>query len=99
MKRKEVSQFLVSAATVKEDAELSNQLASGNNWNKDKDLLLIVELSTLYKVEDWFNNDRTTTMKTLRKGKGRSPYTDSEIKCKSFFDLTVQSASRSKSTM
>ena len=43
----------------------------------------MIELLNLYKVEDWYNNDRTTTMKTLRKGKGRNPYTDSEIKCKS----------------
>lgn len=42
----------------------------------------MIELINLYKVEDWYNNDRSTTMKTLRKGKGRNPYTDSEIKCK-----------------
>lgn len=82
MKRKEISQFQVSAATVKEDEHLSSMLATGNSWNQDKDVLFIIELINLYKVEDWYN-DRTTTMKTLRKGKGRNPYTDSEIKCKS----------------
>lgn len=51
-------------------------------FDEDRDLLFIVELINLYKVEDWYNNDRTTTMKTLRKGKGRTPYADSDIKCK-----------------
>ena len=37
-----------------------------------------MELTKLIKVEDWYN-DRTTIMRTLRKGKGRNPYTDSEI--------------------
>ena len=84
MKRQEVSQFLVSAETVKEDESLNNQMAEVKDWDNTKDLLFIIELINLYKVEDWYNNDRTTTMKTLRKGKGRNPYTDSEIKCKLF---------------
>ena len=37
-----------------------------------------MELTKLIKVEDWYN-DRTTIMRTLRKGKGRNSYTDSEI--------------------
>jgi len=71
---------LVSAETVKQDANLSGEMADIKDWDAAKDLLFIIELRNLYKVEDWYNNDRTTTMKTLRKGKGRNPYTDSEIK-------------------
>jgi len=55
-------------------------MSSFASFDKEKDLLFIVELINLYKVEDWYNNDRTTTMKTLRKGKGRTPYADSDIK-------------------
>lgn len=61
---------------------LLGQLAEVEGWDKAKDLLFVIELLNLYKVEDWYNNDRTVTMKTLRKGKGRNPYTDSEIHCK-----------------
>ena len=57
-------------------------MAEIEGWDKAKDLLFVIELLNLFKVEDWYDNDRTVTMKTLRKGKGRNPYTDSEIKCK-----------------
>lgn len=57
-------------------------MATCAGWDSEKDLLFVIKLINLYKVEDWYNNDRSTTMKTLRKGKGRNPYTDSEIKCK-----------------
>lgn len=32
----------------------------------------------LIKIEDWFK-DGTTIVRTLRKGKGRNPYTDSTV--------------------
>ncbi len=37
-----------------------------------------IELISLIKVEDWYN-DRTCMMRTLRKGKGRNAYTDSTV--------------------
>ena len=40
--------------------------------------LMLPKLLKLIKVEDWYN-DKTAIMKTLRKGKGRSPYADSDI--------------------
>ena len=40
-----------------------------------------IELLKLVKVEDWYN-DKSAIMKVLRKGKGRSPYADSDIWCK-----------------
>ena len=38
-----------------------------------------VELHRLIKIEDWFK-DESTIVRTLRKGKGRSPFIDSTIK-------------------
>jgi hypothetical protein len=61
---------------------LQTEMSTFKSFDKEKDLLFIIELINLYKVEDWYNNDRSTTMKTLRKGKGRTPYSDSDIKCK-----------------
>ena len=37
-----------------------------------------ITLKSLIKVESWYT-DNSTMMRTLRKGKGRSPYTDSTI--------------------
>ena len=36
-------------------------------------------LHQLIKIEDWFK-DQSTIVKTVRKGKGRNPFTDSEVK-------------------
>lgn len=40
---------------------------------------------SLTKVEDWYN-DRSTVMRTLRKGKGRNPYSDSLV----YFRIKVE---------
>ena len=36
-------------------------------------------LHQLVKIEDWFK-DQSTIVRTVRKGKGRNPFTDSEVK-------------------
>jgi len=54
----------------------------GQKFDIDKELYVNIHLLQLSKVEDWYK-DGTTLVKTLRKGgKGRSPYSDSFIKCK-----------------
>ena len=47
-------------------------------WDKTKAFVIDLELIKMIKVEDWYN-DRSTIMRTLRKGKGRNPYSDSVI--------------------
>lgn len=48
-------------------------------YDENKALFAHINLHRLGKIEDWFK-DGTTILKTLRKGKGRNPYTDSTIK-------------------
>lgn len=63
-----------------EDKTLNDLLAS--NFDNQKDLFVEIDLQQLAKVEDWYK-DGSTLVKTIRKGgKGRSPYSDSEIKRK-----------------
>ena len=63
-----------------EDKTLNDLLA--NNFDNQKDLFVEIDLQQLAKVEDWYK-DGSTLVKTIRKGgKGRSPYSDSEIKRK-----------------
>lgn len=50
----------------------------GTSWDKTKPFVMDCELINLTKVEDWYN-DKTTIMRTLRKGKGRNAYTDSVV--------------------
>ena len=50
-------------------------------YDPSKPLFAHVELLRLVKMEDWFK-DGSTIAKTLRKGKGRSPYTDSVVKAR-----------------
>lgn len=57
----------------------------GTPWNKALPLVIDMELHKLVKVEDWYN-DKSTIMRTYRKGKGRSPYTDSVI----YFRLRIE---------
>ena len=38
-----------------------------------------VKMHNLIKIEDWFK-DESTIVRTLRKGKGRTPFTDSLVK-------------------
>jgi len=56
----------------------------GENFDKEKDLYIETELISLIKVEDWFKDGGSTIKRTLRKGKGKSPSSDSTIKGKVF---------------
>lgn len=63
-----------------EDHTLNELL--GQTFDSNSELYVDIHLIQLSKVEDWYK-DGTTLVKTLRKGgKGRSPYSDSFIKCK-----------------
>ena len=85
MKRLERSRFTVNK-TYWEDTDLFgdeklHEFLKDTAWDVNKDLNAEIELLKLVKVEDWYN-DKTAIMKVLRKGKGRSPYADSDIWCK-----------------
>ena len=51
----------------------------GDDYDEGKPLFAHMHLHRLTKTEDWFK-DETTMVRTIRKGKGRSPYTDSTVK-------------------
>ena len=86
MKRGEKSRFTVQPdfLTENEDEGMEEFLA-GTDWDRTKPWVMDIELTKLVKVEDWYN-DQSTMMRTLRKGKGRSPYTDSNI----YFRILVE---------
>ena len=79
MKRNEKSRFTVSEQFLEENEdEGMEEFFAGTAWDKTKCFVMDIELTKLIKVEDWYK-DRSTIMRTLRRGKGRSPYTDSLI--------------------
>jgi len=82
MKRLEKTKFQVNRMYWLDEEDFGDENLSkflkDTAWDKNKDLHVEVELLKLIKVEDWYN-DKTAIMKTLRKGKGRSPYADSDI--------------------
>lgn len=61
-----------------EDPELLKILKDGP-YDETKPLFVHVHMLRLTKIEDWFK-DGSTLVRTLRKGKGRNPYTDSTVK-------------------
>lgn len=71
--------------TVHEDKELR----SSDKYDKTKDIWAECHMHRLYKTEDWFK-DGKVLMKTIRKGKGRKPYVDSTIYCKSNLIINQQ---------
>lgn len=79
MKRGESSRFTVMPdfLTENEDAGME-EFFEGTSWDKTRPFVIDLKLVNLTKVEDWYN-DRSTVMRTLRKGKGRNAYTDSVI--------------------
>jgi len=86
MKRNEKCRFTVSEEFLAENEdEGMEEFFAGTTWDKTKAFVMDVELLKLIKVEDWYK-DRSTVMRTLRKGKGRSPYTDSLI----YFRLKIE---------
>jgi hypothetical protein len=60
-----------------EDLELKAQL--GDDYDPSQTVWAHVKLHNMVKVEDWFK-DGSTIVKTLRKGKGRTPFIDSTVK-------------------
>ena len=80
MKRGEKSRFTISEQFLEEneDEGMEEFFAEVPAWDKAKTFVIDLELTKLIEVEDWYK-DKTTIMRTLRKGKGRSPYTDSLI--------------------
>lgn len=80
MKRGEKSRFTVSQdfLTENEDEGMEEFFAGSPAWDKTKTFVIDLELINLIKVEDWYK-DKSTVMRTLRRGKGRNPYTDSLI--------------------
>lgn len=51
----------------------------GEEYDPSQTLWAYAKLHNLVKLEDWFK-DGSTIVKTLRKGKGRTPFTDSTVK-------------------
>ena len=86
MKRGESSRFTVMPDffTENEDEGMI-EFFEGTSWDKTKPFVIDMQLNKLVKVEDWYG-DRTTMMRTLRKGKGRNAYTDSTI----YFRIKVE---------
>ena len=82
MKRLENSRFTVNK-TYWEDDDLFGdekllELLKDTPFDSKVDLQADIQLLKLIKVEDWYG-DGTAVMRTLRRGKGRNPYTDSDI--------------------
>lgn len=82
MKRLEKSRFSVNCQYWLDEEDFGDDnlhvFLKDSSWDKNRDLYIEAELLKLVKVEDWYN-DKTAIMKVLRKGKGRSPYADSDI--------------------
>ena len=58
---------------------LLNSSTEGESYDQSLPLFAHVHLARLAKLEDWFK-DGSTIVRTLRKGRGRNPYTDSTVK-------------------
>jgi tetratricopeptide (TPR) repeat protein len=54
-------------------------LKATDKYDESKAVMAHVKLHNLIKSEDWFK-DGGTIVKTLRKGRGRTPFVDSAIK-------------------
>ena len=84
LKRGEKSKIEVMANFLQEnDPDLKERLEKASvpdddKFDPSKNIFVQAELLRLVKVEDWFKDD-TTIVRTLRKGKGRSPYIDSTV--------------------
>lgn len=79
MKRGEQSRFTVMPDFLTENEdEGMEEFFSGTSWDRTKPFVIDLQLNNITKVEDWYN-DKTTMMRTLRKGKGRNAYSDSVI--------------------
>ena len=79
MKRNEKCRFTVNPEFLEENEDEGMvEFFAGTEWDKTKPFVMDMQLTKLIKVEDWYK-DKTTVMRTLRKGKGRSPYTDSKV--------------------
>lgn len=77
MKRGEKAKIEIKKTFIpNEDSELVALL--GEDYDHDKTIFAFVHLKRLVKTEDWFK-DGSTLVKTLRKGKGRNPFIDSEV--------------------
>lgn len=80
MKREEVCRYTISKDFSEEwdDCGIKDFFADCEKYDESKDFEMEIELQKLIKVEDWYG-EKSTMMRTLRKGKGRQPYTDSTI--------------------
>ena len=79
MKRGESSRFTINPEFLTEVEEHGLEKFFENTaWDKTQPFVMDITLKSLIKVESWYT-DNSTMMRTLRKGKGRSPYTDSTI--------------------
>jgi len=61
-----------------DDVYLKELLMKNEAYDGERDLWVEIEIKKIVKVEDWYN-DGTAVCRTLRKGKGRSPYSDSVV--------------------
>ena len=50
-----------------------------DDYDRTKPLIAFCKLTNLVKSEDWFK-DGSTIVRSLRKGKGRTPFVDSTVK-------------------
>ena len=79
MKRGEKSRFIVSQEFLAENEDEGMEaFFEGTPWDKNNFFVMDMELLSLIKVEDWYQ-DKSAVMRTLRKGKGRNAYTDSTV--------------------
>jgi hypothetical protein len=79
MKRGEKSRYTVSEDFIAENEdETMEPFFEGTQWDRTKCFVMDIELLSIIKVEDWYN-DKSCIMRTLRKGKGRNAYTDSTV--------------------
>ena len=77
MKRDEKARIEIKKTFIPdEDKELVALLS--DNYDKEQPVFAFVHLHRLVKTDDWFR-DGTTKVRTLRKGKGRNPFVDSEV--------------------
>lgn len=50
-----------------------------DDYDRTKPIIAFCKLTNLVKSEDWFK-DGSTIVRSLRKGKGRTPFVDSTVK-------------------
>ena len=79
LKRKEQATFFIKTEYLLEEDQKFVEYLRQHEFDDKMDLHADIELVKLVKVEDWFK-DGTTICKTLRKGKGRNPYSDSTVR-------------------